>query len=166
MRSIVTIAVVILSGVASAQEFRHNPSDVGATIDRGLAFLAKDAMAWKNEHNCVSCHHAGLAIWSMREAKRRGYTVDEPVLAELTKWVAESGDGKTGVARPPRVPKALNTKAVLFALSLGADPEPDAISRQGMKLLLKTVKSDQTENGSWSSWPDTGRRSSAIPMRA
>ena len=42
-----------------------------------------------------------------------------------------------------------------FALALGADPEPDAVSQKGMKLLLKTVKSDQTENGSWSSWPET-----------
>jgi hypothetical protein len=38
---------------------------------------------------------------------------------------------------------------------LGADPEPDTISQEGMKLLLKTVKSEQTENGSWSAWPET-----------
>ena len=82
MRSIVAIVVAILSG-ASAQDLRHNSSDVGATIDRGLAFLAKDALAWKNEHNCVSCHHAGLVIWSMREARQRGHKVDEAVLALL-----------------------------------------------------------------------------------
>ena len=107
MRSIVTILVVIFSGMASAQEFRHNPSDVGPTIGRGLAFLAKDAMAWKKEHNCASCHHAALVIWSMREAKQRGHAVDEPVLAELTKWVAESGNGKFGLARPESAPKAV-----------------------------------------------------------
>ena len=155
MRSIVPIVVVILAGTASAEDLPPKPSDVNATIDRGLAFLAKDALAWKNEHNCVSCHHAGLVVWSMREAKQRGHAVDEPVLAELTKWVAESGDGKTGVPRPAGRPKALNAKAVWFALALGADPEPDAVSRKGLKLLLETVKSDQTENGSWSSWPET-----------
>ncbi len=100
MRSIVTIVVVIVSGTASAQDLRRKPSEVDAAIDRGLAFLAKDALAWKNEHNCVSCHHAALVVWSMREAKLRGHAVDEPVLAELTKWVAESGDGKFGLARP------------------------------------------------------------------
>jgi squalene cyclase len=73
----------------------------------------------------------------------------------LTKWVAESGDGKTSLARPAGVPKALNSKAVQFALALAADPEPDSVSREGMKRLLKTVKDDQTENGSWSAWPDT-----------
>src|SRR5438876_655227 len=79
----------------------------------------------------------------------------EPVLAELTTWVAKSGEGKTGVPRPAGLPKALNAKAVWFALALGADPKPDAASREGLNLLLKTVKSDQTENGSWAAWPET-----------
>jgi len=155
MRSIVVVVVVIASGAASAQDLRDGPPDVNTTIDRGLAFLAKDAVAWKNEHNCVSCHHAGLIVWSMREAKQRGIAVDEPVLAELTKWVAESGDGKTGVPRPEGRPKALNAKAVWFALSLGADPKPDAVSQKGLKLLLGTVKNDQVEDGRWLSWPET-----------
>jgi len=142
-------------GIAIGDGSTSQPPSLGATIERGLAFLVKDALAWKNEHNCASCHHAGLVIWAMREAKQRGLAVDEPVLAELMKWVAESGEGKTGVARPASVPRALNTKAVYFALALSADPHPDAVSQEGMKLLLKTVKSDQTENGSWASWPDT-----------
>jgi Squalene-hopene cyclase N-terminal domain len=154
-RCVVAIAVAILAGPMSAQEPRPKPSGAATAIDRGLAFLAKDALAWKNKHNCVSCHHAGVVIWSMYEAQQRGHAVDEPVLAELTKWVAESGDGKTGVPRPAGVPQALNAKAVWFALALGADPRPDAVSRKGMELLLKTVEADQTENGSWASWPET-----------
>src|SRR4051794_4771685 len=154
MRSIVAIMVALLSGAASAQERRDKPSKVGATIDRGLAFLTKDALAWKKEHNCVSCHHAALVIWAMREAKQRGHAVEEPVLTQLTKRVAESGDGKFGLARPASAPKANSPKAVWFALALGADPKPDAISQKGMKLLLKTVKSDQIENGPWSTWPE------------
>src|SRR6267142_1855977 len=75
---------------------------------------------------CVSCHHAGLVVWAMREAKQRGHAVNEPVLAELTKWIAEAGDGKTGVPRPAGLPKALNAKAVWLALALGADAKPDA----------------------------------------
>lgn len=130
-------------------------SVVNATIDRGLAFLVKDALAWKKEHNCVSCHHAGLVIWSMWEAKQQGHTIDEQVLTELTKWVAESGDGKTSLPRPANIPKALNEKAVSFALALGANPAPDSVSRDSMKLLLTTMKSDQLENGSWASWPET-----------
>ena len=140
---------------ASAQDAEPKLADSSAAIDRGLAFLAKDAVAWKNEYKCVSCHHAGLVIWSLREAKLRGHTVDEQVLSEMTKWVAESGDGKTSLPRPSGAPKALNAKAVWLALSLGADPEPDAVAQKGLKLLLETVKSDQKPDGAWSSWPDT-----------
>lgn len=155
MRFLFVIGVVVLSGAASAQEVGDKSSGVGATIDRGLAFLAKDALAWKKEYNCASCHHAALVAWALREAKQRGCSVDEPVLAEMTKWVAESGDGKTSLPRPPGIPKALNVKPVWFALALGADDKPDAVSQTGLKRLLETVKSDQTETGAWASWPET-----------
>jgi squalene-hopene/tetraprenyl-beta-curcumene cyclase len=155
MGLLVAMVLAVLPAAASAEEVRPNPTKVDGAIDRGLAFLAKDALAWKKKHNCVSCHHAGLVIWSMHEAKQRGHGVDEPVLAELTKWVAESGDGKTGVPRPEGVPKALNAKAVWLALALGAEAKPDDVAQKGLKALLKTVASDQNENGSWSAWPET-----------
>jgi hypothetical protein len=155
MRTILIIALAMLSEAAAAQDSTSPPPDVDAAIGRGLAFLANDAMAWKKDHNCASCHHAGLVVWALREAKQRGREVNEPVLAELTKWMAESGEGKTGVPRPEGIPKALNTKAVYFALALGADSAPDDVSRQGLQRLLQTVKDDQTENGSWASWPET-----------
>jgi hypothetical protein len=53
------------------------------------------------------------------------------------------------------VPKAINAKAVWFALALAADPKPDNAALKGLKLLRQTVKSDQTEKGSWASWPET-----------
>jgi hypothetical protein len=155
MRLIATVAVLVLPVLAAAEEPRPKPTKVDTAIDRGLDFLVKDANAWKKEHKCASCHHAALVIWSLHEAKQRGRTVDEPFLAEYTKWVAESGDGKTGVPRPAGIPKALNAKAVWFALALGADPKPDATTQKGLNLLLTTVKADQTENGSWASWPET-----------
>ena len=152
---VAALSLFAWSGIALADGPAAEPSDVSATIGRGLAFLVKDALAWKSEHNCVSCHHASLVIWSMRESKQRGFAVDEPVLAELTKWVAEAGDGKTGVPRPEGIPKALNTKAVYFALALGADPQPDALAQEAMKRFVKTMEDDQIENGSWASWTET-----------
>jgi len=155
MSSAVLIALAVLSGSAVEADRHQKPPEVGRTIARGLAFLARDALAWKNEHQCASCHHASLIVWSMREAKERGHHVDEPVLTELTQWIANSGDGKFGMARPASAPKAFNPKAVWYALALGADPKPDAPAREGMKRLLNTVKGDQIENGSWSPWPGT-----------
>ncbi len=155
MRFVLILVVGILSGTVAAQQPGKQPPKVDAAIERGLGFLVKDALAWKKEHNCASCHHAALVIWSMREAKQRGHAVDEAMLVELTKWVAESGDGKFGLARPASAPKAASPKAIYFALALGVDPKPDATSQKGLKLLLKTAQSEQTENGSWSAWPET-----------
>ncbi len=57
--------------------------------------------------------------------------------------------------RPAGIPRALNTKPVYFALALQADPVPNDITQAALKLLLQTVKSDQTEDGSWAAWPET-----------
>jgi hypothetical protein len=155
MRLTIAVAISLLPGVASAQEARPTRAQLGAAIDRGLGFLVKDALAWKKDHNCASCHHASLVIGSLREARRSGHAVDEPVLAELTKWVAGSGDGKFGMARPASAPRAASPKAIYFAFALGTDPRPNAAVQQGLKRLLKTLESEQTENGSWSAWPGT-----------
>ncbi len=159
MRSLVWISVLavwpIASASAGAGETALPSKDVNAAIDRGLVFLAKDARAWRDAHHCASCHHASLTVWAMREADRKGRTVDRALLAELTKWQAEAGDGKTGVPRPAGFPKALNTKALYFALGLETDPALDATLQKGLKRLLSTVESDQVNDGSWAAWPDT-----------
>jgi hypothetical protein len=155
MRHVAVITVVLVSATAFAAEPPAKPSAVDAAIGRGLAFVGKEAIDWKNERRCASCHHAGFVIWSMREAKQRGHAVDEAVLAEVTKWVAEAGEGKTGVQRPPEAPKALNEMAVILSLGLGADVKPDAVSQQGLKRFLKTVEGDQVDGGRWSAWPET-----------
>lgn len=159
MRLILAIVASLPAAAATAQDAGPKraavDATIDATIDRGLGFLATDALAWKKEHKCTSCHHASLVICALREAKRLGRAVDEPVLAELSKWIAESGDGKFAMARPASAPKAASPKAIYFALALGADPKPDAASIKGLKLLLGTVRTEQAENGSWSAWPKT-----------
>jgi hypothetical protein len=149
------ITAVILSAPASAAVHPTGRSNVDTAIDRGVAFLAKEALAWKSERKCASCHHAGLVLWALREANQRGHKVDDSALAQITQWVAESGEGKTSVPRPAGAPRALNETAVILALGLGADSKPDLPSQHGLKRLLKTVQTDQIEGGSWSAWPET-----------
>jgi hypothetical protein len=146
---------LLLSGIASAAEPPASATDLRATIDQGLVFLAKDAVAWKEKFNCASCHHAALTIWALREAKDRGHAVDEEVLADLTKWIAEAGDGKNSLPRPDSAPRAFHSKALYFSLGLATISQPSEIERQGRKRLLATVIGDQLDDGSWSSWPDT-----------
>jgi hypothetical protein len=90
VRLIAPIVVAFLSAAASAQDVRPKRSDLDATIDRGLGFLVKNALAWKKNHNCASCYHAALEVWTMRER------VGDPGV------VAEYDSGRTRrCTRPP-----------------------------------------------------------------
>lgn len=155
LQAVIVVLSSLVPSLATAEETGPKRVDVEATIDRGLDFLVKDALAWKKEHNCASCHHAALVICSMRDAKAIGRNIDEPFLTELTDWIAKSGNGKFGMARPASAPNAASPKAIYFALALGTYPKPDAAAQDGLKALLGTVRSEQTENGSWSAWPET-----------
>lgn len=154
MRWFLAVLLWTVSAVSFGQDATE-PNKIDGAIKLGLEFLAKDAVKWNQEHNCASCHHSSLVIWSMREAKRAGFAIDEPVLAELTKMATESGDGKFGLDRPPEAPDAASPKAMYFALALGQDPQPDDATRQAITRFLGTVKSEQTQNGSWTVWPNT-----------
>jgi squalene cyclase len=155
MRTLIAIGIWFCSLTVLADEPAGPKPNATTAIERGLGFLAQDALAWKEAHNCASCHHAGMVVWALRAAKVRGFAVDEPVLAEMTQWMAASGDGKMTIERPASAPHAMSTKALYFALGLLADPEPDAASQEGLKRLLQTIESEQIEDGSWSGWPET-----------
>jgi hypothetical protein len=149
------VLISLVPALALAQEPAPPGAAVETAIHRGLEFLVADALAWKEEHHCASCHHASLVSIALREAKQSGRAVDEPRLSELTQWMAESGDGKFAMARPASAPHAASPKAIYFALALGADPKPDPAIGEGLKRLLTTVRSEQMEQGSWSAWPGT-----------
>jgi hypothetical protein len=120
-----------------------------------VAFLVRDAQKWKADHNCVSCHHGALTVWAMAEVRRSGRAVDEPALDDFITWSLEAGEGKTSVPRPEGRPKAFNSKALAFALGLGAVGNPDEAIKAGIAKLMETVKGDQAEDGSWVAWPET-----------
>src|SRR3954453_20789946 len=69
MGFIVFFAPLGLPAAVLADEFPNKQPATDAAINRGLEFLTKDALAWKVNHNCVSCHHAPMVIWALREAK-------------------------------------------------------------------------------------------------
>jgi hypothetical protein len=62
MRFLVTLLVAVFSATTMAQETKPAESEVSIAINCGLGFLAKDAQLWKKDHNCASCHHAGLVV--------------------------------------------------------------------------------------------------------
>ena len=155
LRDCTVLLLVLLQPQIPAQA--KTPVNEGAptkqAIDRGLVFLARDAVAWNQEHHCASCHHAALVVWAMNEAKARGHTTHESVRSDLTRALTEVGDGKTSLPRPPGIPRALNTKALYFALGLGSAGHRTTNQSEALNRLVETVKADQTDAGNWAAWP-------------
>jgi hypothetical protein len=154
MRGLMLLQLVLCMG-SSAVGDDDLPATGDAAIDRGVAFLIKDAQAWKADKKCASCHHAALVVWALDEAKVLGRPVDEQALGGYRKWIAESGDGRTSVPRPEGRPKAFNSKALSFSLGMAAGAKADDSVKAGLAAMIETVKSDQAEDGSWVAWPET-----------
>src|SRR5205823_11311879 len=109
--------IVLPMGAAAAAPVPN----VKEAINRGLTFLAKDNLAWKEKRQCAECHHAPFTIWALNEGKRQGYGVDEKALADLTTWVFTKNHLAKLVAKPPKQEKIeLNEAPLLLALGVEA----------------------------------------------
>src|SRR5205085_6195755 len=119
MRRLSAIAHLILLPMGAAAA---GPApNVEETINRGLAFLAKDNLAWKVKRQCAECHHAPFTIWALNEGKKQGYAVDEKALADLTSWVLTRDHLARLVAKPPKREQIeLNEAPLLLALGIEA----------------------------------------------
>src|SRR4051794_31970505 len=65
------------------------PAQVRQAVERGLAFLEKDAAKWRKEHTCATCHHGAMTVWAFNEAKGHGFPVRAETLADLAGWSKE-----------------------------------------------------------------------------
>jgi Squalene-hopene cyclase C-terminal domain len=135
------ILVVLPVGAAAAGPVPN----LTETVNRGLTFLAKDNLAWKEKRQCAECHHAPFTIWALSEGKKQGYAVDEKALADLTAWAVARDVPARTVTKQEQVD--LNEAPLLLALGLEAG---DAKGTQdGLKKLLASVLSDQGKGGWW-----------------
>jgi hypothetical protein len=139
------VTLILLPAVAAAA----NPvPDVKETISRGLTFLSKDNLAWKEKRQCAECHHAPFTIWALSEGKKRGHAVDEKALADLTSWVLTKDHLAKLMAKPPKQEKIELNEAPLL-LALGLEAGGVTATPEGLKKLLTSVLGDQDKDGSW-----------------
>jgi squalene-hopene/tetraprenyl-beta-curcumene cyclase len=145
LSAIVTLAVLPFGALAA------DPApNVKKMIDRGLAFLTEDGLAWKDTRRCASCHHAPFTVWALSEAKKQGYAVDEKALAGLIAWVAAKDDpAKVFGKSPQQEPIVVNEAPLLLALGIEAGEAKAPAAQDGLKKMLAALLSDQNKDGSW-----------------
>ena len=140
MRRLLAVLTLVLLSV-DARGSDPAP-DVKGTINRGLAFLAKDSLAWKESKQCYECHHAPFTIWALNEGKKQGYAVDEDVLADMTSWVVgEDYLAQLLKERPPQQEIVFNEAPLLLALGIEAGDMND--KQDGLKKLIASYVKHQ-----------------------
>ena len=105
-------------------------AELRAVITKGLGFLAKEGDQWMEDKSCNSCHHMPELLWSHREAKRRGFTVEQKKFNEWLEWSIERAtDKKPGLE-----------EAAFMILAMPERPAPE---------LTKLLATDQKPDGTW-----------------
>jgi len=105
-------------------------AELRATIAKSLVFLGKDGDKWMEERNCNSCHEMPQLVWSHREAKQRGFAIDEKKYDEWLKWTLDNAK------------KPAREEAALLVLALPERPAPE---------LIKYIATTQKADGTWES---------------
>jgi squalene-hopene/tetraprenyl-beta-curcumene cyclase len=124
------LAWVTTAGLCRADSAVFDSSALRPVITRSLGFLAKEGERWMEEKSCNSCHHLPEMLWSHREAKQRGFDVDQKKFDEWLDWaVKRAEDKKPGLE-----------EASLMILAM---PERSAPA------LTKLLAADQKPDGTW-----------------
>ncbi len=126
-----------------------SPPTARKTVERGLAFLEKDAAKWRQERKCANCHHGIMTIWALSEAKSQGYGVTAETVADVAKWTKE----RIKDIDKPRDPRAgwqmVNTPALYLAIMSLAIPKQEAVSAEELKQIAGHLVRHQETDGSW-----------------
>ncbi|MDB5313996.1 MAG: hypothetical protein JWO38_8198 [Gemmataceae bacterium] len=140
-------ALLALSAVANSSPSAE--PDARTAADRGLKFLAEEAVGWKEDRKCASGHHAPMGLWALNEAKARGFKVDDKAVSNLTGWVLAKDDpAKVNPRQPPRPEVTVNQTPLMLALGIEAGGVAGD-TRDGLKALLGLVLAGQDKDGAW-----------------
>lgn len=148
------IAAAFLSGLAC-----DDPS-ARAAVERALAFLEEDALRWKNEKDpkkggCATCHHGAMTVWTLNEAKGRGYPVKSEMLADMAKWSKARFLGPD-VEKPRGKEAGYNTvslAAIFLALTAEAVPRQESLTPEDLRRFAEYLPRYQEADGSWAMPP-------------
>ena len=139
-------AMVLCLLVGSEPVRAGNPKK---TIERGLVFLKEDAIKWRKERTCATCHHGTMTVWAFSEAKSQGYPGAAETLTDMTNWTKErlKDIDKPRDSRPGW--NMVSTPAVYLAVMAQAVPKQDAVAGDELKRITGHLLRHQEADGSW-----------------
>ncbi len=116
-------------------------------IDRGLAFLKRDTVKWREVRGCATCHHGTMTVWALSEAKNQGHVVDAEFLADTVAWTKERFVPRINKPRDPRPGWNLVSVPAIY-LGVMSQNLP-ILSRDEINQVASHLASHQEEDGAW-----------------
>lgn len=137
---------------------------VRSAAERGLAFLQADAVKWKKDRRCATCHHGILTVWALSEAKHQGYPVPAETLAENVEWAKGRVLERIDLPRDSRPGWSMvNSSALYLAVMAVALPQQEAVSADDLRRIGGHLLRHQEADGSWS-WASAPAKNRAPPF--
>src|SRR5262245_35992785 len=161
-RSIASVALAavcivgVCAGPVRSEDPKKAPAEPARTppqphkvIESGLAFLEKDAMKWRKERGCATCHHGTMTVCALSEAKSQGYDVDAQALADRMQWTKDRF-----VPRPSerQAPGPGLASVPLIYLGMMSQNLP-ILSRDEINWIALLLAARQAGDGVWESPP-------------
>lgn len=131
---------------------------VDETIDRAIQYLQGESAAWLKSRQCAACHHAGMPLWALSEAKRQGYSIDDRYLSETFESLL-GNQAKLMSSRvfpnpadppdPRPQGRGLNMGLPFLAVAARSLPRLEPGQKESLELIAGEIIKKQQPDGSW-----------------
>ncbi len=142
------VCMLVIGAQALGDETQPTPERL--MVERALGFIQADAVKWRQEKNCSTCHHGTMTIWVQLEARHRGYVVSTEDFKENVQWAKQRTMERVDLPRDSRPGWSMvNTPAMYLAIMAHAVPEQSVISKEELERIKGHLLRHQEENGAW-----------------
>ncbi len=142
-RLVVSLLLSLPSVLCAQNAISEKP--VRPAVERGLAYLEKDGLAWMNERKCIACHHGAFLLWSHNEARRRGFTVEPKKLAT---WTNQAMELFLNSEKETLTKKIGTVESTNMLLGQVAPPADEKMAKE-LKRLSAILANAQKPEGFW-----------------
>src|SRR5262245_55941164 len=120
-------------------------------VERSLPFLEKGGVEWLETKKCASCHAVPMTVWSLSEARRRGFAVNQKALDDVkARALAEyAGHPQFKPVGQDGKGDGLSRNTIYLSLAAGVLPAADTATSEALDRFAAHLLATQQANGSW-----------------
>lgn len=149
----IVLSVLVAAASATAADAPAKQPDEPAAIRKGLAYVEAKSLAWLRQRKCASCHHVPLMVWAQRDARQRGFKIDEQGLQEASDFMLAADNRANIVPNPKEKDREGNGFSLMAAVTIFAfrdgGPAPEPAAAKIMKNATDHLLAKQKADGSW-----------------